>query len=330
MFFKLLTQLILATSLFQIFPQNVGILEQYAIRASGENRTSLVTEQVKNFVNATLPLSEEVKQGPTRVNTSSVGVLTTAVSALVMDRETGSVLFEKNAEEPRSIGSITKLMTAYVFLETNPDLNQMASITSEDIRFGGKQNIQTGDVVRVHDLLFASLVGSDNSATAALARLSGMSLGDFIARMNEVAAEIGLKQTTFADTTGLSSGNRSIVSDVAILLDEILKNETIREATQHSSVTFVGSSGSTYYIESTDELLDSYLNQFPYQIIGAKTGYLPEAGYCLGTVFSQEGRKEIIVVVLGSETKQGRFQDVKALAAWTYKVYSWSDSSSSL
>ena len=177
--------------------------------------------------------------------------------------------------------------------------------------------------MRIHDLLLASLVGSDNSATAALARLSGMSLGDFVARMNEVAAEIGMVQTTFVDTTGLSSGNRSIVSDVAKLLDHILENEDIQEATQYASISFTGASGVVYSISSTDELLNSYLNLDPYRIVGAKTGYLPEAGYCLGTIFSENEENEIIVVVLGSETKQGRFQDVKALAAWTYKVFDW-------
>ena len=323
MLFRLVAQLVLATSLFQVFPQNIGVVEEYATLPEGEERTALVVEQVKSLTMSSLPVSEMIDQGPARVNTTSIGVITSAVSALVIDRETGAVLLEKNADEPRSIGSITKLMTAYVFLESNPDLEQFASITSSDLRYGGRQYIQTSDPVRIHDLLLASLVGSDNSATAALARLSGMSLGDFVARMNEVAAEIGMVQTTFVDTTGLSSGNRSIVSDVAKLLDHILENEDIQEATQYASISFTGASGVVYSISSTDELLNSYLNLDPYRIVGAKTGYLPEAGYCLGTIFSENEENEIIVVVLGSETKQGRFQDVKALAAWTYKVFDW-------
>ena len=323
MLFRLVAQLVLATSLFQVFPQNIGVVEEYATLPEGEERTALVVEQVKSLTMSSLPVSEMIDQGPARVNTTSIGVITSAVSALVIDRETGAVLLEKNADEPRSIGSITKLMTAYVFLESNPDLEQFASITSSDLRYGGRQYIQTSDPVRIHDLLLASLVGSDNSATAALARLSGMSLGDFVARMNEVAAEIGMVQTTFVDTTGLSSGNRSIVSDVAKLLDHILENEDIQEATQYASISFTGASGIVYSISSTDELLNSYLNLDPYRIVGAKTGYLPEAGYCLGTIFSENEENEIIVVVLGSETKQGRFQDVKALAAWTYKVFDW-------
>ena len=72
-------------------------------------------------------------------------------------------------------------------------------------------------------------------------------------------------------------------------------------------------------------MLGTYLNQTPYKIVGGKTGFLPEAGYCLGSLISENNGHEIIVVVLGSETKDGRFQDVKALAAWAYKVFDWPD-----
>ena len=76
-------------------------------------------------------------------------------------------------------------------------------------------------------------------------------------------------------------------------------------------------------IESTDELLGTFVDQSPYDILGGKTGYLPEAGYGLGTMFSHEQGGEIIVIVLGAETKEGRFQDVKSLAVWAYKTFGW-------
>jgi D-alanyl-D-alanine carboxypeptidase len=68
----------------------------------------------------------------------------------------------------------------------------------------------------------------------------------------------------------------------------------------------------------------SFVNQAPYEILGGKTGFLPEAGYCLGSIFSHDGAGEVIVVVLGSETKEGRFQDVKSLAVWAYQTFDWS------
>ncbi len=287
------------------------------------NRTTFTIEKSLHRDQPHLPKSLFLPNPPTRVHPTSVGVVTTAVSAFVLDRATRTPLFEKNIDEPRSIGSIVKLMTAHVFLETNPKLDASAAIESQDVRLGGTQHIIIGDFVTVRDLLKASLVGSDNSATAALARLSGMTEGDFVARMNEAAAEIGMERTTFADATGLSEDNRSIVSDLALMLDHILQNETIRTITQQPFVTITSTSGALYSVESTDDLLHSFLNQPPYAIVGGKTGYLPEAGYCLGTIFSEDGGHEIIVVVLGSETDQSRFQDVKSLAAWAYKVYDW-------
>jgi len=321
--FRVLAQLVLATTLLQFFPADNGVVEQYASLPNNEDRSVAIVQEAVSSLDPELFGVERVELSPTKTDVTSVGVVTSAVSALVMDRRTGEILYEKNSDQARSVGSITKLMTAYVFLKGNPDLDAKAAIVSNDLRYGGIQHIKLNDEVAVRNLLYASLVGSDNSATAALARLSGLPLGDFIARMNEAAAEFGMQNTTFADTTGLSSQNRSIAPDIAKLLDQVLGSEVIMDATQQPSISFVGASGRTYFIESTDELLGSYLNQEPYEIIGAKTGFLPEAGYCLGTVFSRQGRSEIIVVALGSETKQGRFQDVKSLAAWVYKVFEW-------
>ncbi len=307
MIVQMLAQSLIAMVLFQMFSFPSGLVE-----------TAALLEQ-------DLPRTPDSVRVPVKVETTSIGVVTSAVSALVVDRATGAVLFEKNSGVSRSIGSITKLMTAYVFLESDPDLDAPAEIEASDVRLGGVQHLRAGDQVTVQDLLNASLVGSDNSATAALARLSGLSLGDFVARMNEAAAEIGLQSTTFVDPAGLSSDNRSISSDLVRLLDHTLKNDVIREATELPEVTVTSASGRTYRIESTNDLLRSFINRPPFQLTGGKTGFLPEAGYCFGAVVSEHGAHEIIVVVLGSESEQSRFQDAKTLAAWTYKVYDWPD-----
>jgi len=312
----------LASTLLQFFPADAGDLEKRAILPQAPEQAFDIFEAYQ-VISHRLPEAPNRPTGPVKLVPTSMGVVTSAQSAIVVDRASHEVLFEKNVSEPRSIGSITKLMTAYVFLQTEPDLEAPVTLTSEDIRYGATLHLSIGETVRVRDLLQASLVGSDNSSTAALARLSGMSLGDFVARMNEVAAEFGMMATTFDDTTGLSSKNVSIVSDLAIMFDHILENETIREITELSSVTIVGSSGRSYVIPTTDELLVSFVNQAPYGILGGKTGFLPEAGYCLGTIFSHEQAGDIIVVVLGSETKQGRFQDVKSLAVWAYQTFQW-------
>lgn len=323
MIIKVISQLMVATAMFQLFPADAGELEMYATQPDQVVQHFDLFETYTHL-SERLPTAHNRERAPVKVEPTSMGVVTTAQSAIVMDRTSGEVLFEKNIGDARSIGSITKLMTAHVFMQTNPDLSAQATLTSEDLRLGASIKLPIGETVTVGDLLAASLVGSDNSSTAALARLSGMSLGDFIARMNESAAQMGMQQTTFADVTGLSSGNRSVVTDLALMLDEILKDETIRDITQLPTVTITGTSGRQYTISSTDELLTTFVNEPPYEIVGAKTGFLPEAGYCLGTIFDHDSGGELIVVVLGSESKSGRFQDVKSLAVWAYDVFEWS------
>lgn len=322
MIVKLLSQLLLASTVLQFFPADAGELERRASLPEASSRAFDVFETYE-IISRRLPESPDRSRAPVKLVSASMGVVTSAQSAIVVDRESKEVLFEKNVNAPRAIGSITKLMTAYVFLQGNPDLDAPATLTPEDIRYGAQFHLAIGETVRVRDLLQASLIGSDNSSTAALARLSGMALGDFVARMNETAAEFGMQATTFDDTTGLSAKNVSVVTDLAIMFDKILAQETIAQITQEPQVILTGSSGRSYLIESTDELLGTFVDQSPYDILGGKTGYLPEAGYGLGTMFSHENGGEIIVIVLGSETKEGRFQDVKSLAVWAYKTFGW-------
>lgn len=321
MLIKLFSQVIITGMLLQLVPVDAGQFEDLATLPDAPTREFHLLDAYTYA--ATLPQAQEVSGGPEKIDIESLGVVTSAQSAVVIDRNSGEVLFEKNAQTPRSIGSITKLMTAYVFLQTNPDLDAPAAIKNVDYRLGGRLYISLNDEVTVRDLLKASLISSDNSATAALVRLSGLSHGDFVARMNEAAAQMGMVQTQFADETGLSSKNRSVVGDIAVMLDAMRKVDLLNEITQLSSTTVTGASGVVYALNSTDELLTTFVNQDPYKILLAKTGFLPEAGYCLGTVFSKNGKDEIMVVVLGSESKQGRFQDVKALAVWAYNTFSW-------
>ncbi len=323
-----MAQLLLATTLLQVYPYDAGMVERYATLPSSELRQPGAFEAMA-LLRAGLPAAPDASRAPKKIDPNSVGVVTSAVSAIVVDRATGSVLYEKNGEEPRSIGSITKLMTAFVFLKGNPDLTSPTALQASDVRSGGVQHVSVGDTVTVDNLLHASLVGSDNSATAALVRLSGLSEGNFVAKMNETAAELGMRATTFLDPTGLSADNRSVPSDLVRLLDAAMRVDVIREATEQPVTTFVGSSGRVYSIDTTDELLNSFLNQAPYKVVGGKTGFLPEAGYCLGSLVSEKDAHEIVVVVLGSETITGRFQDVKALSAWTYKVFEWPDEKTS-
>lgn len=323
MMIQLLVQLVLASTFLRLFPvdaQDLEVSKTSSIESSFASTYSVFT------LPRAVPFTPAMTEPPIKQDPRRLGVMTSAVSAVVIDRRSGAILFEKNRDAPRSIGSITKLMTAYVFLSGHPDLDASAVLLPEDVRLGGIQHVQLGEPVQVRDLLYASLVSSDNSATAALVRISGMTYGDFIAKMNETAAAMGMLQTQFVDPTGLSAKNMSVVMDIARLIEGVSEQEIIRDATTHATFLLKTLSGTTYTLENTDDLLMSFINQDPFKIIAAKTGYLPEAGYCLGAMFSRDGKDEIISVVLGSESDVGRFHDVKAMTAWTYEVYSWKGS----
>src|SRR3989338_235384 len=141
---------------------------------------------------------------PIKKDPFSLGMVVSAKSAVIIDSASQAVLFEKEARSIRSIGSLTKLMSALVFLETHPNLSSPATFLLEDRETGGREIVAAQDVLTIHDFLLASLVSSDNSATRSLMRLSGMSSADFVAKMNILAKEWGMAQTFFVDPTGLS------------------------------------------------------------------------------------------------------------------------------
>jgi D-alanyl-D-alanine carboxypeptidase len=253
----------------------------------------------------------------------SLGIETTAKAALVYDVATGAVLFEKNADEKLSLASITKLMTALVFLDTESDWKNKIELKKEDDEEGGIFYARSPEKIRRQDLFNMMLIGSTNNAAIALSRSSGFKREEFIEKMNVKSKELGLGSLFFTDSSGLDSKNIGTAKDVAKLLFYALQSEKIREAIGQERYIFkVEESGKTYYVKSTDDLLSGFLNRDPYKIIGGKTGYTNEAGYNLAVEIEKEGHR-IIVVVLGSASAEDRFSEVKGLSVWTFENYKW-------
>jgi serine-type D-Ala-D-Ala endopeptidase (penicillin-binding protein 7) len=230
--------------------------------------------------------------------------------AYVMDPVTGTVLYQKNADQSAPIASITKLMTAMVFLEQKPNLLRDVEVTREELYQGGHTQLRDHEVVPLGDLFHMSLMCSDNVATRVLARESGLSHGDFIARMNSKARDLGLKDTHFEDPTGLNENNVSTASDVAKMLQVAAGNPLIHSITTTSSYEF-STERRSHQISNTNRLLKSR-----YQILGGKTGYISESGYCFATWLRADGR-DLIAVVLGAPTNATRFADVVRLVQKT-------------
>jgi D-alanyl-D-alanine carboxypeptidase len=269
-----------------------------------------------------LPRREPWKKDP-----RDLGVVVSASGAMVLDRDSGAVLFAKDADSERPVASLTKLMTALVFLDTSPDLSKTIEIDPSDHRSGSIEYFISGEKVTLNDLLHASLVGSSNTATIALARSTGLAPEEFVKKMNEKARAIGMSNAVFVEPTGLEEGNRGSASEIAILASAAFANPVIAEAATTGVYTFAPIDAklkTRRAIKSTDLLLNSLLNQGNYKIAGAKTGTLgEETGYHLAVAVKNSENRSLLTVVLGSESNQARFQDAKALTYWAFDSYEW-------
>jgi len=243
---------------------------------------------------------------------------TEAASLVVYDPQDNIYLLSKNENEQRSIASLTKLMTALVFLDLQPDWEAEYIISDRDRREGGRIYLFRGDTVTVKNLFYSSLVASDNSATAALVNSTGLSEKEFVQRMNNKAKALFMFDTNFVDPIGLGDENISTAKDVAILLDSALNRPEIVKAVNLDVYRFVTQNGEEKKLESTDDLLTQNLGSL--KLLGGKTGYTNSAGYCFAAKFKR-GERELISVVLGSQNRFSRFEITKDIATWVYENY---------
>ena len=245
-----------------------------------------------------------------------------SASSAVLAVDANFWLYEKSASEKRSIASITKLMTALVFLDTNPNWEDDYTIIREDNVSGGRIHLFLGDTLSIKDLFYTALISSDNGAATALVRSTGLSQKEFISKMNHKAREMALFSTEFVDVTGLSDGNISTAKDVVRLAKQALNEDEIYQALRNKEYNFVTKEGRNKNIVSTaNGLLQESENGA--LVIGGKTGYTDRAGYCfVGRYFNDKG-KEVISVVLGAKNRQDRFAEASQLAKWAFYNCDW-------
>jgi serine-type D-Ala-D-Ala endopeptidase (penicillin-binding protein 7) len=235
-----------------------------------------------------------------------------AEAAIIYSPDTGKVLWEENAQDQRSIASITKIMTAAVFLEDDPDLTREVVIQRADVLRASTTYLRAGYKVTNSDLLHLLLIASDNAAARALARISPYGSQGFIVRMNEKAAELGLTNTHYADPSGLLSDNVSTAYDMARLITHVASDHRIAEIMQkqHHSIH---AGRRTINIHSTNQLV---MNG-DVDVLGGKTGFIRKAGYCLATLLRlPQGGPQVAVVVLGARSNAGRFWETRHLFNW--------------
>jgi len=295
-----------------------AVENNFFVKALAENHSVIGGDIITNQ----LPTAED-KKIPEKTNSESLGVVVTATSGIVVDSSTGKVLWEKDSAKIRPIASLTKLMTALVFLDNNPGWDKEVVIDPTDRCDDGSGFLYVGESLSERDLFNATLVRSINIGAAALARSTGVSEEDFVAQMNAKAKKLGMASTTFFEPTGLSAKNMSTAEDLVILVKEALDRPEISQATVLSKYEAnIINKKIKRSVDNTDWLLSSFLNQAPYRIVGGKTGYLEEAGYCLGLVV-ENGGHQVISVMLGSNSLENRFNDTKAAVDWVFSNYRW-------
>jgi len=262
---------------------------------------------------------------PERINPENIGVEVTAEKYVALDVTSGKILLQKNVDSVQPVASITKLMTALVILDHVKDWNQTVEMEANDETVGAFAHIYRGEQVTFDDLWHAALISSDNNSIMAMIRSLGFSRTEFVTAMNQKAQELQMYNTKFADPTGLSVENVSTALDISRLLYNALNQEKIQNTVVKNKNSFkIINNGKNRTVTSTDILLDSFLNQkkYGYSLVGGKTGYIPEAGYCLTVEINKE-KHPVIITVLNSNSIESRFQDVKVIADWVFNNYTW-------
>ncbi|NIM96536.1 MAG: D-alanyl-D-alanine endopeptidase [candidate division Zixibacteria bacterium] len=235
-------------------------------------------------------------------------------AALVLDTKKGEVLFEKNMEQKLPVASLTKLMSALVFLDTRPHLDDTLTMTVFDADCVGTSEIKVGETVTLRDLLHASLISSSNRATKALVRASGLPPSLFTARMNRKAKELGLENTFFCEPTGLDKENISTALDCAKLLYFAARDSAVASILGKTAYKFVSLDGGRrkHRIQSANGLLFS-----SFEVKGGKTGYIRASGWCLGALLQDEDGKEVAAVILGAPSKHTRLEEIRSIVEWS-------------
>ena len=236
-------------------------------------------------------------------------------SALLMDMETGTVLYEKNAHEPLAPASVTKVMTMLLIMEAIDSgkigWDDMVTASEAAAAKGGSQiYLKVGETMSVTDMLKSIAVSSANDCACAMAEHIAGSESAFVDRMNARAAELGMNDTHFVNCTGLDDGenaseHRTSAYDIALMSRELLKNHP--DIKKFTTIWMDTVRNGTFGLSNTNKLIRFYSGA-----TGLKTGFTSGAGYCLSATAARDGM-ELIAVVMGCTTSNERTAACKAM-----------------
>lgn len=243
----------------------------------------------------------------------------------VYDINDDKVLYEVDSNKQTSIASLTKIATTITAIENIKNLDKQVTITSNILSTvssdASKAGLKVGDKVTYRDLLYASMLPSGADATNSIAILSSGSIDNFVAKMNELAKKLKLENTHFVNVTGLDKdGHYSSADDVRKLLNYALKNELFRQI--YTTKEYTLSNG--LKVKST--VNDKYgKNNDVSKIIGSKTGFTGNAGYCLSSLSNINGHEMLIIVLNASHIGNNYYNIVDTLDLINFMNESYKD-----
>ncbi|MED3383605.1 D-alanyl-D-alanine carboxypeptidase DacF [Bacillus subtilis] len=244
-----------------------------------------------------------------------------AKSAVLIERDTGKVLYNKNSNERLAPASMTKIMTMLLIMEAldkgKIKMSDKVRTSEHAASMGGSQIfLEPGEEMTVKEMLKGIAIASGNDASVAMAEFISGSEEEFVKKMNKKAKELGLKNTSFKNPTGLNEeGHYSSAYDMAIMAKELLKYESITKFTGTYEDYLRENTDKKFWLVNTNRLIKFYPG-----VDGVKTGYTGEAKYCL-TASAKKGNMRAIAVVFGASTPKERNAQVTKMLDFAFSQY---------
>lgn len=243
-------------------------------------------------------------------------------AAVLMEKETGTVLFEQSSHDKLEPASVTKVMTILLVMEAidagRLSLTDLVTVSARAASMGGSQvYLKEGEQMTVNDMLKAVCVASGNDASVALAEHLAGSEEAFVQKMNQRAAELGMTDTNFLNCTGLpAAGHLTSAYDIALMSRELLKHPSVRT---YTTIWMDSLRDGAFQLANTNKLIRFYEGA-----TGLKTGSTDSALYCLSATAEREGM-ELIAVVLKSPSSDKRFESAKSMLNFGFATYTLLD-----
>ncbi|WP_239349379.1 serine hydrolase [Snodgrassella communis] len=296
---------LLSSSLFFAVPTFAGdldVLGKFIEQKQMGDQSDTLSSFITNHPDANLETRAQI-----------AGPLLSSQSALIMNNETGEILYQKNINQVRSIASISKLVSAMVVLDAKQNMNEHITITDAEIDRlkNSTSRLSVGTVMTRRELLHIGLMSSENRAIHALARTYPGGMPAFVDAMNRKVAELGMTNARFYEPTGLDPRNQATARDLALLVRGASQYPLIRQYSTDNSGSVYTSNGRIEQYRNSNALV----REGAWPIALQKTGYIREAGRSMVLLTSVQNQP-VTIVLLNSPTSTTRVSDARALRSW--------------